>query len=137
MVGTVATVFNGVEGREERRLEVFFEQATVEITGDFIIGAPEDSFVIHRPRSEPERPDLDALRQELFATYGVTREDFIFYQYVADRAFVHAVREGKPGSPDFDRRPARPRHRRGRLPLGSGWWRADGAVPAGAQTFRG
>ena len=102
VVGTVTTAFNGVEGREERRLEVFFEQATVETTGDFIIGAPEDSFVIHRPRSEPERPDLGALRRELFASYGVTRDDFIFYQYVADRAFVHAVRESRPANPDFN-----------------------------------
>lgn len=101
VVGTVTTAFNGVEGREERRLEVFFEQATVEITGDFIIGAPEDSFVIHRPRAQPERPDLEALRRELFASLGVARDDFIFYQYVADRAFVHAVRDGRPASPDF------------------------------------
>ncbi len=48
-IGTITTVFNGVVGREERRLEVFFEQATVETTGDFIIGAPEDSMAIHRP----------------------------------------------------------------------------------------
>jgi predicted dehydrogenase len=102
VVGTITTAFNGVEGREERRLEVFLEQATVEITGDFIIGATEDSFVIHRPRSDPEHPDLGALRRELFGSYGVTREDFIFYQYVADRAFVHAVREGRAASPDFD-----------------------------------
>ncbi len=101
VLGTVTTAFNGVEGREERRLEVFFEQATVEITGDFIVGAEEDSFVIHRPRAEPEHPDLAALRRELFATQGVGRDDFIFYQYVADRAFVHAVRDGRPASPDF------------------------------------
>jgi UDP-N-acetyl-2-amino-2-deoxyglucuronate dehydrogenase len=102
VVGTITTAFNGVEGREERRLEIFFEQATVEITGDFVIGATEDSFVIHHPRAEPERPDLGALRRELFTSYGVVRDDFIFYQYVADRAFVHAVREGRPASPDFD-----------------------------------
>ena len=102
VLGTVTTAFNGVEGREERRLEVFFEQATVEITGNFIIGAVEDSFVIHRPRAEPEHPDLEALRRELFATQGVGRDDFIFYQYVADRAFVHAVRDGRPANPDFD-----------------------------------
>lgn len=101
VVGTVATAFNGVEGREERRLEVFFEQATVEITGDFIIGAPEDSFLVHRPRAEDERPDLESLRRELFASFGVTRDDLLFYQYVADRAFVHAVRDGTPARPDF------------------------------------
>jgi predicted dehydrogenase len=101
VVGTVTTAFNGVEGREERRLEVFFEQATVEITGDFVIGALEDSFTIHRPRTAPEHPDLEKLRRELFAALGVARDDFIFYQYVADRAFVHAVRDGRAASPDF------------------------------------
>jgi predicted dehydrogenase len=101
VLGTVTTAFNGVEGREERRLEIFFEQATVEITGDFVIGAAEDSFVIHRPRAEPERPDLETLRRDLFASYGVARDDFIFYQYVADRAFVHAVRDAQPAYPDF------------------------------------
>jgi predicted dehydrogenase len=101
VVGTVTTAFNGVEGREERRLEVFFEQATVEITGDFVIGAPEDAFIIHRPRAAPERPDLENLRRELFTSLGVGRADFIFYQYVADREFVHAVRDGRPASPDF------------------------------------
>ncbi len=101
VVGTVTTVFNGVEGREERRLEVFFEQATLEITGDFVIGAPEDAFLVHRPRAEPDRLDLGELRRKLFAAHGITRDDFIFYQYVADRAFVHAVREGRPGRPDF------------------------------------
>lgn len=120
VVGTVTTVFNGVEGREERRLEVFFEQATVEITGDFVIGAPEDAFVVHRPRAEPEPADLGSLRRELFVAYGVTRDDFIFYQYVADRTFVHAVRRGTPGAARFQRCGAGPCHRRGGLPLGRG-----------------
>ncbi len=101
VVGTVATVFNGVEGREERRLEVFFEQATVEITGDFVIGAPEDSFLVHRAGSATEQPDLDAIRKELFALHGVTRDDLLFYQYIGDRAFVRAVRDGASASPDF------------------------------------
>ncbi len=126
VVGTVTTAFNGVEGREERRLEVFFEKATVEITGDFIIGASEDSFVIHHPRAEPERPDLDALRRELFAGYGVRRDDFIFYQYVSDRAFVHAVRDGRPGSPDFTDAFQHARDRRGGLPLSCSRRCADG-----------
>lgn len=101
VVGTVTTAFNGVEGREERRLEVFFELATVEITGDFVIGAPEDSFTVHRPRATSAHPDLDQLRRALFATYGVTRDDLLFYQYVSDRAFVHAVRDGRAATPDF------------------------------------
>lgn len=101
VTGTITTVFNGVEGREERRLEVFFTNATVELTGDFIIGAVEDRLTIHRPRADPEHVDLVALREALFDRLGVRRRDFIFYQYLADRSFVHAVRDGLEASPGF------------------------------------
>ncbi len=102
VIGTVTTVFNGVEGREERRLELFFEQGTVETTGDFIIGAPEDSLVVHRPRSGPERANLDELRRAAFAAAGVDRQDLLFYQYLADRSFVRAVADHRPASPGFE-----------------------------------
>ena len=101
VIGTITTVFNGVEGREERRLEVFFEQGTVELTGDFIIGAVEDVLVVHRPRVAPEAVDLGALREAAFASSGVQRRDFIFYQYLADRAFVHAMRDQIMATPGF------------------------------------
>ncbi len=103
VIGTITTVFNGVQGREERRLEVFFERGTVEITGDFVIGAREDAMLIHRPATPTEVPDLVALRAAYFATLGITRDDLIFYQYIGDRAFVHGVRSGVltgPGFPD-------------------------------------
>jgi 1,5-anhydro-D-fructose reductase (1,5-anhydro-D-mannitol-forming) len=101
VIGTIATVFNGVRGREERRLEVFFEQGTVEVTGDFLIGAVEDSLIIHRPDAPAERPDLSTLRRQHFASLGVSRDDLVFYQYLADRAFVHAVRQGSAATPGF------------------------------------
>jgi predicted dehydrogenase len=101
VIGTIATVFNGVRGREERRLEVFFEQGTVEVTGDFLIGAVEDSLTIHRPDAGPECPDLAALRSRHFASLGVGRDDLVFYQYLADRAFVRAVREKSQATPGF------------------------------------
>jgi predicted dehydrogenase len=31
----------------------------------------------------------------------VERRDFVFYQYLADRSFVHAVRQGRPAEPGF------------------------------------
>jgi predicted dehydrogenase len=101
VIGTIATVFNGVEGREERRLEVFLERGTVEVTGDFIVGAVEDSMTIHRPGVGPERLDLDGLRREWFDAEGIGRRDFLFYQYLADRSFVRAVRDGRAASPGF------------------------------------
>jgi predicted dehydrogenase len=101
-IGTVTTVFNGVEGREERRLEVFFEQGTIEVTGDFIVGAEEETAVVHRPGAEDEVIDLAALREETFAAAGVERRDFLFYQYLADRSFVRAIRGGPPAGSTFE-----------------------------------
>lgn len=102
VIGTVTTVFNGVEGREERRLEVFFEKGTIEVTGDFIVGAHEETATVHRPGTEDELVDLAALRERAFVAAGIDRRDFLFYQYLADRAFIHAVRDGSPAGPSFE-----------------------------------
>jgi predicted dehydrogenase len=95
VVGNLISVFNGVVGREERRLEVFFEQATLELTSDFIVGAPEDSLLVQLPGRPPDRPDLAAMRDEAFDGMGLVRRDFLFYQYAADRTWALAVR-GRP-----------------------------------------
>ncbi len=58
VIGTLLTVFNGVRGREERRIEVFLESGAVEVTTDFIVGAAEDSFLVQRPDRDAVRPDL-------------------------------------------------------------------------------
>ncbi len=102
VVGTLLTVFNGVRGREERRIEVFLESGAVEVTTDFVVGAAEDSFLIQRPDHEAVHADLPAVREEHFRTLGIKRRDFIFYTYAADRAWVNAVRSGGPASPDFE-----------------------------------
>jgi len=101
VVGTLCSVFNGVRGREERRLEIFFEHGTIEVTTDFLVGAREDGFLVQRPDAEPERLDVAALRDAHFAAHGITRRDFFVYLYPAARAFVDAVRDGRPASPDF------------------------------------
>ena len=44
------------------RFEVFFEQGAIELTTDFIVGADEDSFLVQRPDSPAERPNLDHMR---------------------------------------------------------------------------
>jgi predicted dehydrogenase len=102
VIGTLLTIFNGVRGREERRIEVFFESAAMEVTTDFIVGAQEDSLLVQRPDQPAERPDLAALRDEHFAAMGVERRDFLFYTYVADRAWIRALRIGGKPSPDFE-----------------------------------
>jgi predicted dehydrogenase len=102
VVGTMLSIFNGVRGREERRFEVFFERGAVEATTDFVVGATEDSLLVQRPDAEPQRPDLEALREEHFTMLGLPRRDFLFYTYPADRHWVRSVLGGKPGAPGFE-----------------------------------
>jgi predicted dehydrogenase len=104
VTGTLTSIFNGVVHREERRLEIFLEQATIEITTDFVIGAPEDSFLIHRGNEEAaDRLDVDALRRARFAADGVDADRQLWvYQYFAHRAFATALADGNPPSPGLD-----------------------------------
>jgi predicted dehydrogenase len=104
VIGNLVTVFNGVQHREERRFEVFFEQASLECTTDFVIGAPEDSFLVHQG-DEPHahRYDVDALRRETFVADGFDPDRPVFvYQYFAHHAFASALQAGRAPSPDVD-----------------------------------
>jgi predicted dehydrogenase len=102
VVGTLLTIFNGVRGREERRIEVFLESGAVELTTDFIVGAQEDSLLVQRPDEPAVRPDLSALRDEWFRALGIARKDFLFYTYVSDREWVRAVADSRPVHPGFE-----------------------------------
>ncbi|MGQ0824425.1 MAG: Gfo/Idh/MocA family protein [Actinomycetota bacterium] len=102
VIGTLVSVFNGVRGREERRLEVFFERGAVEVTTDFLVGAPEDSFLIQRPDVDAERLDVEALCNRHFDAAGIARRKFFVYLYPAARAFVHALRDGRTPAPGFE-----------------------------------
>jgi predicted dehydrogenase len=101
VVGTLISIFNGVRGREERRLEVFYERGAVEVTTDFLVGAREDGFLIQRPDQEPERLDVESLRDAHFTASGITRRDFFVYLYPAARAFVAAASDKATASPGF------------------------------------
>jgi len=103
VIGNLVTVFNGVQGREERRLEVFFERGALELTTDFVVGAPEDSLLIQRPGEAAERFDMTALRREFFVAEGVDPDRMVWvYQYFAHRAFAASLRAGTAPSPGFD-----------------------------------
>jgi predicted dehydrogenase len=104
VIGNLVSVFNGVVHREERRLEVFFEQASVEGTTDFVVGAPEDSFLVHRgDEAHAQRYDVEQLRRDAFAADGFDPDRQVFvYQYFAHHAFATALREGRAPSPDVD-----------------------------------
>jgi predicted dehydrogenase len=100
-IGSIVTIFSGVRGREETRLEVFFEGATVETTIGFTVGADEDGFMLQRADSAPEHPGLAVMRDEHFTRLGITRRDFFFPTYPSDRAWVRSVLDGRPASPGF------------------------------------
>ncbi len=103
VVGNLVTIFNGVEGREERRLEVFFERGTVELTTDFVVGAPEDSLLVQRPGMPAERVDVTELRRADFAAQGLDPDRAIWvYQYLAHRAFATAIRAATAPEPGVD-----------------------------------
>ncbi|HET9729432.1 MAG TPA: Gfo/Idh/MocA family oxidoreductase [Acidimicrobiia bacterium] len=102
VVGTLISIFNGVRGREERRIEVFCERGALEVTTDFLVGAREDSFLIQRPDQEPERLDVAELRNRHFDAAGISRREFFVYLYPAARAFAQAVEAGRAASPGFE-----------------------------------
>jgi predicted dehydrogenase len=66
-----------------------------------LIGAKEDAMLIQRPDDEPERLDVAQIRTDFLDALGITRRDIHFYQYVADRAWVHAIRLKYATGPDF------------------------------------
>lgn len=100
VVGTLLTIFNGVIDREERRIEVFLEQAAIEATTDFVVGAPEDSLLVKERSGPAERIDTAALCRESFVRDGVDVDrPFYVYQYLAHRAFARSLAAGTPPSP--------------------------------------
>ena len=121
VVGTLLTIFNGVRGREERRLEVFFERGAVEVTTDFVVGAPEDRYLVQLPDAAPEHLDLGVMRDDHFAAPGRAPEGLPLL-HLPRRPELGARRAPWPaGVTGLRRRPAGPRARRGRLPIrGSG-----------------
>ena len=118
VVGNLVTIFNGMRGREERRLEVFFENGVIELTTDFVIGAKEDSFMVQRPDQAPERRDVTAMREDFFTGIGVTRRDVFFYQYISDRAWLGSVHREDHRHPRLRRRLCRARGGRSGVPVG-------------------
>src|SRR5205823_1596523 len=74
----------------------------LELTTDFIVGAPEDSLLVQRPDQPAERVDVAELRREWFARDGCDPDRAVWvYQYFAHRSFAAALRDGRAPSPGF------------------------------------
>ena len=120
VIGTITTVFNGVEGREERRLEVFLEQATIELTGDFIVGADEEAVIVHRPGVADETVDLAPCAKPLSprpASVDGTSSSTSTWRIGPSSAPYEG---GRPATPGFGDALRRSRPGRGGLPIGRG-----------------
>ena len=100
VVGTLLTIFNGVQDREERRIELFFETGAIEATTDFLVGAPEDSLLVKGQSGPAERIDCNELLRAAFARDGLDPDrEFYVYQYLAHRSFAQALATGVAPSP--------------------------------------
>ncbi len=101
VVGTLLTIFNGVQDREERRTELFFKTGAVEATTDFIIGAPEDGLLVKGATGPATRIDPEELRRSTFAADGIDPDRELYvYQYLAHRAFAASLAAGTAPSPN-------------------------------------
>lgn len=100
MVGTLVSIYGGVVGREESRLEVYFRDGIVEVTWGVLVEAPEHSFRIQRAGEPAEHLDPVAILDEHLAGLGVSNRPF-FYQHLAHRAFFRSIAQGEPASPSF------------------------------------
>ncbi len=100
VTGTIVTIYGGVKGREESRLEVFFRDGIVEITWGVLVDAPEASMRIQRSGEPAQIIDPADVLTEHLSALGVTRKPF-FWNELASRAFFSSIRSQKPAAPGF------------------------------------
>jgi 1,5-anhydro-D-fructose reductase (1,5-anhydro-D-mannitol-forming) len=100
VTGTIVTIYGGVKGREESRLEVFFRSGIVEITWGVLVDAPEASMRIQRSGEPAQIIDPAEVLADHLVALSVTRRPF-FWNELASRAFFDAIRSQTPASPGF------------------------------------
>ena len=100
VIGTLLTLYGGVEGREESRFEVFFERGVVEITWGVLVSTEENSFRLEMAGESAVRIAPDELLTQHLQRLGVqTRPNF--WNELASRAFFESIRAGRPAAPGF------------------------------------
>ncbi len=100
VIGNLVSIFNGVQDREERRIELFFERGVIEATTDFLVGAPEDSLLRKAATGPAERVDCKELLRTMLKREGLDPDrQFWVYQYLAHRAFAESLARGDAPSP--------------------------------------
>jgi UDP-N-acetyl-2-amino-2-deoxyglucuronate dehydrogenase len=98
VIGTLMTLYGGVQGREQSRFEVFFERGVVEITWGVLVNTDDNSFRLEQSGEEPVLvPPEEILEQHLADLGGCAMPNF--WNELASRAFFAAIRAGRPASP--------------------------------------
>jgi len=100
VIGTLMTIYGGVEGREESRLEVFFEKGIVEITWGVLVDGEENRFRLQRSGEPAQFISLDELLQEQLFELGIRARPF-FWNELASRNFFKSIQTGAKASPGF------------------------------------
>jgi len=100
VIGTLMTLYGGVEGREECRLEVFFEKGIVEISWGVLVDGDENKFRIQRSGEPAELIELELLLKEQLSELGIQSRPF-FWNELASRAFFKSILAGTKASPGF------------------------------------
>lgn len=101
VTGTLVSVYGGVKGREESRLEIYGEDGIIEITLGITVDAPEGSFRIQMAGQPPENIDPARVVTDHVSALGLERRPF-FWNELSDRAFLESVLKGHPASPGVD-----------------------------------
>jgi len=101
VIGTLMTIYGGVEGREECRLEVFFEKGIVEITWGVLVDGEENKFRLQRSGEPAQLIALDTLLKEELDLLGLRTRPF-FWNELASRAFFNSIWSGQKASPGFE-----------------------------------
>lgn len=100
VVGTLMTIWNRMEGRDENRFEIFSENGTVEATwGGVVLDAPQNGIRVHRGDGKAA-PDAPLITADYLSARGLHKP--FFWARVADAAFLRAVRSGSESPCDFD-----------------------------------
>jgi len=100
VIGTLLSVYGGVEAREESRFEVFFEKATVEITWGVLVESEENHFRITRSGESPEDIPFEMILRERLSELGLKFKPF-FWNELASLDFFNSIQKAKPACPGF------------------------------------
>lgn len=99
--GTLVSVYGGVRGREESRLEIFCRDGVIEVTWGVVVECDENSLRVHRSGETPVEIDAGAALDEQLRGLGLAERPF-FLNELADRAFIDSLVMGTPPTPSVD-----------------------------------